>query len=82
MGLIQNYIDKRVANFFDNMDLKTNITGKIYNDELYELQENRIWYKRGLRDGVPIALGYFAVAFTLGIVAKNAGWYFASTFSL
>ena len=38
MGLIQNYIDKRVANFFDNMDLKTNITGKIYNDELYELQ--------------------------------------------
>ena len=45
MGLIQNYIDKRVANFFDNMDLKTNITGKIYNDELYELQENKIWYK-------------------------------------
>lgn len=35
--------------------------------------ENKIWYKRGLRDGVPIALGYFAVAFTLGIVAKNAG---------
>ncbi len=26
----------------------------------------------GLRDGVPIALGYFAVAFTLGIAAKNA----------
>jgi len=24
--------------------------------------ENKIWYKRGLRDGVPIALGYFAVA--------------------
>lgn len=26
-----------------------------------------------MRDGCPIALGYFAVAFTLGIAAKNAG---------
>jgi len=30
-------------------------------------------FKKGLRDGIPIALGYFAVAFTLGIVAKKAG---------
>lgn len=27
----------------------------------------------GIRDGIPIALGYFAVAFSLGIVAKKAG---------
>ena len=27
----------------------------------------------GLRDGTPIALGYFAVAFSLGIIAKKAG---------
>ena len=27
----------------------------------------------GLRDGLPIGLGYLAVAFSLGIVAKNAG---------
>lgn len=27
----------------------------------------------GIRDGFPIALGYFAVAFSLGIVAKKAG---------
>lgn len=27
----------------------------------------------GVRDGVPIALGYFAVAFSLGIAARNAG---------
>lgn len=27
----------------------------------------------GLRDGVPIAMGYFAVAFSLGIIAKKAG---------
>ena len=35
--------------------------------------DNKNWYKRGIRDGIPIMLGYFAVAFTLGIVAKNAG---------
>lgn len=28
---------------------------------------------QGLRDGAPIALGYFAVAFSLGIIAKQAG---------
>jgi len=27
----------------------------------------------GLRDGIPIALGYFAVAFSLGIIAAKAG---------
>ena len=37
------------------------------------MNQNSKWYKKGLRDGIPIALGYFAVAFTLGIVAKNAG---------
>lgn len=42
--------------------------------------ENKKWYKRGLRDGVPIALGYFAVAFTLGIVAKHAGLTAVQTF--
>jgi len=30
-------------------------------------------YFRGMRAGIPIALGYFAVALTLGIAAKNAG---------
>lgn len=34
---------------------------------------NGYWYKKGLRDGIPIAMGYFAVAFTLGITAKNIG---------
>ena len=27
----------------------------------------------GVRDGIPIAMGYFAVAFSLGIIAKKAG---------
>lgn len=35
--------------------------------------ENRKWYFKGIRDGIPIALGYFAVSFTLGILAKKAG---------
>ncbi len=35
--------------------------------------ENRKWYIKGLKDGIPIALGYFAVAFSLGIIAKQAG---------
>lgn len=30
-------------------------------------------FREGLRDGLPIALGYFAVSFTLGIAARNAG---------
>ena len=28
---------------------------------------------QGFRDGIPIALGYFAVSFSLGIAARNAG---------
>lgn len=34
---------------------------------------NSTWFRRGLRDGLPIALGYLAVSFSLGIAAKNAG---------
>jgi len=30
-------------------------------------------FRDGMRDGLPISLGYFVVAFTLGIAAKNAG---------
>lgn len=37
------------------------------------MKENAKWYKKGLKDGIPICLGYFAVAFTLGIMAKKAG---------
>ncbi|MBQ0028743.1 MAG: AzlC family ABC transporter permease [Lachnospiraceae bacterium] len=35
---------------------------------------NKQAFRNGNRDGIPIALGYFAVAFTLGIAAKNAGF--------
>ena len=36
-------------------------------------QDDRAWFLRGMRDGMPIALGYLAVAFTLGIAARNSG---------
>ena len=36
-------------------------------------KEKRIVFGRGFRDGIPISLGYFAVAFSLGILAKKAG---------
>ena len=36
-------------------------------------QRNKNAFTNGIRDGIPIALGYFAVAFSLGIVAKKAG---------
>ena len=38
-----------------------------------EQQDNKTSFLAGMRDGVPIGLGYFAVAFTLGITAGKAG---------
>lgn len=35
---------------------------------------NKTAIQKGLKDGIPIGLGYFAVSFTLGIAAKNAGF--------
>ena len=34
---------------------------------------HRIAFRQGMKDGIPIALGYMAVSFTFGIMAKNAG---------
>lgn len=44
-----------------------------YDKITYSLASNKVAFRNGMRDGVPIALGYFAVAFSLGIMAKNAG---------
>lgn len=35
--------------------------------------DNKAAFVQGMKDGVPIALAYFAVSFSLGIAAKNAG---------
>ena len=37
------------------------------------LKENKIALAEGFRDGIPIGLGYFVVAFTLGILARYVG---------
>ena len=34
---------------------------------------NKLAFSNGMRDGIPIALGYFAVSFTLGIACRNIG---------
>lgn len=34
---------------------------------------NKIAFKEGFHDGIPIGLGYFAVSFSLGIAARNVG---------
>lgn len=38
-----------------------------------KIKSNRLAFKEGLHDGIPIGLGYFAVSFSLGIAARNAG---------
>ena len=30
-------------------------------------------FRKGMKDAIPIGLGYLAVAFSLGIAARNAG---------
>ena len=31
-------------------------------------------WRKGVKDGIPIALGYIAVSFTFGIIAKQSGF--------
>ena len=38
-----------------------------------ETGTNIEWFRRGLKNGIPIGLGYLAVSFALGIAAKRAG---------
>ena len=38
-----------------------------------EQHTHRKEFVRGIKNGIPIAMGYLAVAFTLGIAAKKAG---------
>lgn len=37
-------------------------------------QSNSQAYREGLHDGIPIGLGYFAVAFSLGIICRSSGF--------
>ena len=44
---------------------------------------NKLTYKHGLKDGVPIALGYFAVSFAFGVSVAGKGipWFIATFMS-
>ena len=46
---------------------------KIFKSEEFMKTEDRKEYLEGMKDGIPIGTGYFAVAFSLGIAARNAG---------
>lgn len=37
------------------------------------MESKKSAYKKGLRDGIPICLGYIAVSFSFGILARSAG---------
>ena len=37
------------------------------------MNQRSLQYNTGLKDGIPIGLGYFAVSFTFGIMAANTG---------
>lgn len=37
------------------------------------IKGNKYWFLKGMRDGIPISLGYFAVSLALGITAVKAG---------
>ena len=36
-------------------------------------KENLSWFRKGMKDGIPIMMGYFAVSFAIGIAAKQLG---------
>lgn len=38
------------------------------------MKEEKNWFLRGMKDGIPIALGYFTVSLSLGIAMRNAGF--------
>ncbi len=40
---------------------------------VFSFRSNKTEFLQGLKDGFPIGLGYFAVAFSLGVLAKEAG---------
>ncbi len=47
--------------------------GKNMDKNMDRNMDRKKQYLEGVRDGVPIGLGYFAVSFSLGIIAKNVG---------
>lgn len=38
---------------------------------MMDKQKNKYYYLKGIKNGMPICLGYLAVSFTLGITARS-----------
>ncbi len=49
------------------------VTMWLKDNEVFKMKNIKSIFFRGVKDGTPIALGYFAVSFSLGIVAQSAG---------
>ena len=70
-------MDERRAEFIDTMSLKYDNTADArecaVRRESGAAETDRQAFGKGMRDGIPIGLGYLAVSFSLGIVARNVG---------
>jgi len=43
-------------------------------------KKNKLNFKKGLRAGLPVAIGYLPIALTFGLLARNSGLSFLNTF--
>lgn len=71
MSMIKQLVVLRVNENFVILQLKTNYN--LNSTENIESSSCHSDWLKGMRDGIPIAMGYFAVAFSLGIIASKAG---------
>ena len=56
--------------FISTLETKMVVKSSKYS---FKRHANRKIFLMGMKDGIPIALGYLAVSFSLGIAAKKAG---------
>lgn len=52
------------------MQISTKNIDSVYTNNA---SSNTVAFRQGLHDGIPIGLGYFAVAFSLGIICRTSG---------
>ena len=52
------------------MQISTKNIDSVYTNNV---SSNATAFRQGLHDGIPIGLGYFAVAFSLGIICRTSG---------
>ena len=50
-----------------------NISMTVLNENIFCTRKKHTAFTEGMKDAVPIALGYFAVSFSLGIAMRRAG---------